>query len=60
MMAGMEDDAKPRKKRAGDYHHGDLRRALIDQALRTIDQEGVDGLTLRAVGSELGVSRTAL
>lgn len=59
-MAGMEDDAKPRKKRAGDYHHGDLRRALIDQALRTIDQEGVDGLTLRAVGSELGVSRTAL
>lgn len=51
---------EPRKKRAGDYHHGDLRRALIDQALRTIDTEGVDGLTLRAVGSELGVSRTAL
>jgi AcrR family transcriptional regulator len=52
--------ARPRKKRAGDYHHGDLRRALIDQALRTIDQRGVEGLTLRGAGEALGVSRTAL
>src|SRR5688572_27179797 len=51
---------RPQRKRAGQYHHGDLRRALIDQALRTIDKEGVDGLTLRAVGDALGVSRTAL
>lgn len=51
---------RPRKKRAGQYHHGDLRRALIDQALRTIDKEGADKLTLRAVGEALGVSRTAL
>ena len=51
---------RPRRKRAGQYHHGDLRRALIDQALRTIDKHGVDGLTLRAVGEALGVSRTAL
>jgi AcrR family transcriptional regulator len=52
--------ARPRKKRAGQYHHGDLRRALIDEALRTIDKSGVDGVTLRAVGEALGVSRTAL
>ena len=51
---------RPRKKRAGQYHHGDLRRALIDQALRTIDRLGVEGLTLRSVGEALGVSRTAL
>jgi AcrR family transcriptional regulator len=51
---------RPQRKRAGRYHHGDLRRALIDQALRTIDKEGVEGLTLRAVGESLGVSRTAL
>jgi len=51
---------RPRRKRAGQYHHGDLRRALIDQALRTIDKQGVEGLTLRAVGEALGVSRTAL
>jgi AcrR family transcriptional regulator len=52
--------SRPRKKRAGRYHHGDLRRALLDQALRTIDRDGVEGLTLRGVGEALGVSRTAL
>lgn len=51
---------RPRRKRAGQYHHGDLRRALIEQALRTIDSEGAEGLTLRGVGQALGVSRTAL
>ena len=53
-------EGRPRRKRAGQYHHGDLRRALIDQALRIIDKHGVEGLTLRAVGDALGVSRTAL
>ncbi len=51
---------RPNKKRAGQYHHGDLRRALLDEALRTIQAEGVDRLTLRTVGERLGVSRTAL
>jgi AcrR family transcriptional regulator len=52
---------KPRKKRAGQYHHGDLRRALLEEALRTIDAEGgIDQVTLRGVGQKLGVSRTAL
>ena len=51
---------RPVRKRAGQYHHGDLRQALVDQALRTIDRLGVEGLTLRSVGAALGVSRTAL
>jgi AcrR family transcriptional regulator len=51
---------RPRKKRADRYHHGDLRRALVDEALRTIDRQGVEALTLRGVGEALGVSRTAL
>src|SRR4051812_11425575 len=42
------------------YHHGNLRRALLDEALATIRAEGVDGLTLREIGARLGVSRTAL
>src|SRR5687768_13857073 len=42
------------------YHHGNLRRALLDEALATIRTEGVDGLTLREIGARLGVSRTAL
>ena len=52
--------ARPRRKHPSRYHHGDLRRALIEQALRTIQAEGVRGLTLRGVGETLGVSRTAL
>src|SRR5918999_3182285 len=47
---------KPRRP----YHHGNLRRALLDEALATIHAEGVDGLTLREIGARLGVSRTAL
>jgi AcrR family transcriptional regulator len=52
--------AKVRRKRANRYHHGDLRRALLEQAVVTIQKHGVDQLTLRAVGKDLGVSRTAL
>jgi len=52
-IAGM-----PRKRRS--YHHGDLRRALLREAARTIREEGVSGVTLRDVGRRLGVSRTAL
>jgi AcrR family transcriptional regulator len=49
-----------RRKPAVPYHHGDLRRALLVEAARTIRAEGIDAVTLRAVGARLGVSRTAL
>ena len=42
------------------YHHGDLRQALLDEALVIIGAEGVDALTLREIGARVGVSRTAL
>ncbi len=48
------------RKPKGLYHHGNLRRALLDEALATIRAEGVEGLTLREIGARLGVSRTAL
>lgn len=48
------------RKRRDRYHHGDLSRALLQEAVRTIETEGVGGVTLRAVGRKLGVSRTAL
>ena len=51
---------QPDRKPSGRYHHGDLRRALLEAAVRTIEAEGVDRLTLRGVGAALGVSRTAL
>lgn len=52
--------ARPAKKPEDKYHHGDLRRALLEAAVRTLQKRGFDALTLRAVGSELGVSRSAL
>jgi AcrR family transcriptional regulator len=51
---------KAARKRAGRYHHGNLREALIHAAVRTIDRQGVEALTLRSVGAAVGVSRTAL
>ena len=58
----MVRSAHPRagKKPAKPYHHGNLRRALLDEALRTIQTHGVEHLTLRTVGERLGVSRSAL
>ncbi len=56
----VRSQPRPRKKPSGRYHHGDLRHALLEQALKTIQNEGVERLTLRAVGDALGVSRTAL
>ena len=51
---------RPAKKPKSQYHHGDLRRSLLQAALRTIQKHGFQALTLRAVGDELGVSRSAL
>ncbi|HTV19958.1 MAG TPA: TetR/AcrR family transcriptional regulator [Polyangiaceae bacterium] len=51
---------RPAKKPKDQYHHGDLRRGLLQAAVRTIQKHGFDALTLRAVGDELGVSRSAL
>src|SRR6516162_9131208 len=42
-----------RKKPAKPYHHGDLRHALLDEALGTIQTRGVEHLTLRTVGEGL-------
>jgi len=41
------------------YHHGDLRRALLDAALGILREEGAAALTLRAVARAAGVSQAA-
>lgn len=41
------------------YHHGDLRAALMDAALQILDQEGPDGVTIRAVARLAKVSHAA-
>lgn len=41
------------------YHHGDLHGALLKAAKRVAEREGINGLTLRAVAREAGVSHAA-
>lgn len=41
------------------YHHGDLRNALIEAGLKIINENGEDSLSLRKVASLCGVSHAA-
>jgi AcrR family transcriptional regulator len=41
------------------YHHGDLRRALLDAARQLAEERGIDGFTLREVARRAGVSHAA-
>jgi AcrR family transcriptional regulator len=41
------------------YHHGALHEALLEAAERVLERDGLQGLTLRAVAREAGVSHAA-
>lgn len=41
------------------YHHGDLRRALLDAGLQILAEEGAHALTLREVARRVGVTQAA-
>jgi AcrR family transcriptional regulator len=41
------------------YHHGNLRSALLQRAARTVDERGVQALSLRELAREAGVSHAA-
>ena len=41
------------------YHHGNLREALVDAACAVVAEDGVQGLSLRAVARRAGVSQAA-
>jgi AcrR family transcriptional regulator len=51
-MNNVSDETRP-------YHHGDLRRALVEAARRLLESEGPSALSLRAVAREAGVSPAA-
>jgi AcrR family transcriptional regulator len=44
---------------AAKYHHGNLRKVLIDQGVKLVEESGVNALTLREIADRVGVSRTA-
>lgn len=48
----MKSEAKP-------YHHGDLRNALLSAGRAILEEEGLAGLSLRAVARRAGVSHAA-
>jgi AcrR family transcriptional regulator len=54
MMSGV----RPKPHKAA-YHHGDLRNALLDAALRIIATSGVQSLSLREAAQRVGVSHAA-
>lgn len=47
------------KKLEGAYHHGDLRNALVEEAVRVIEREGSAAFSLREVARRVGVSPNA-
>jgi len=52
----MKSEKQARKP---SYHHGDLRRALLDAAEAELDEKGVEGFTLRGCAKRAGVSHAA-
>jgi len=47
-----------RRKKSG-YHHGDLRAAVLRAASELLERKGIDGLSLRDVARQAGVSHNA-
>ncbi|MFI5541248.1 TetR/AcrR family transcriptional regulator [Nocardia sp. NPDC051900] len=45
--------------RSRSYHHGDLRAELLQRAEATLRESGVDGLSLRRLARDVGVSHAA-
>jgi AcrR family transcriptional regulator len=51
--------ARPPRDKGGRYHHGDLRRSLIDAALELVQEAGPSGITLREAARRAGVTHAA-
>jgi AcrR family transcriptional regulator len=55
----MRDSRAVLRKPKGSYHHGNLRRALIEAGLGLIEKEGAAALSLREAARRAGVSNAA-
>jgi AcrR family transcriptional regulator len=51
--------ARSTRKKGEGYHHGQLRRAVLDAALALIVERGVGGFSMREVARRAGVSHNA-
>lgn len=57
--ARPKKDERKRSVEARPYHHGDLRAALLGEALQLIREEGPEHFTLREIARRAGVSHAA-
>lgn len=58
--AGAATTKAPRSSAERDaYHHGDLRNALLEAAVKLVQQDGPDGFSLREAARLVGVSPAA-
>jgi AcrR family transcriptional regulator len=55
----IKSSRAPKKAKRAAYHHGDLRRKLLDVTEEIILEKGVDGFTLREAARRAGVSPAA-
>jgi AcrR family transcriptional regulator len=55
----MPSTDKARARKAGPYHHGDLRAALIDTAIELISERGVRNFSMAEASRRLGVAASA-
>ncbi|MBW2942173.1 TetR/AcrR family transcriptional regulator [Zhongshania aquimaris] len=51
--------ASPTLNSKANYHHGDLRKELIKEAILIIREDGVNALSMRKLALNVGVSRNA-
>jgi AcrR family transcriptional regulator len=51
---------RPRAKRAGAFHHGELREALIRAATAAVERHGHDQVSLRPLAERIGVTQPAV
>lgn len=58
VSSGAPTETKVEGK-GGKYHHGDLRRALLDAALELVKEHGPSGITLREAARRAGVTHAA-
>ena len=56
----QDDNSVNMKKTKQSYHHGDLRAALIGEALKLLEIRDLEPLSLREVARNAGVSATAV
>jgi len=59
MPAQRPRQRPPRPRPRATYHHGDLRRALIDAAAAIIGEVGAEAFTLREASRRIGVNHRA-